>query len=101
MLTPEGQAENNRRKPLDEAVANYLADCEARGLEQSTIRSYRRTLEAFVAFCDGKGSFDTAEISVDLVSSFRSGSPAKRRRNTSRIALRWKKELADGIVIVR
>lgn len=80
MLTPEGQPENNRRKPLDEAVANYLADCEARGLEHSTIRSYRKTLEAFVAFCDGKSCFDTAQISVDLVSSFRSSRPGKKEK---------------------
>jgi hypothetical protein len=60
MLMPEGQSEKTHGKPLEEAVASYLVDCEARGLEVSTIRNYRNTLEAFITYCDVTGCFDTA-----------------------------------------
>jgi hypothetical protein len=44
MLMPEAQSDSSKGKPLAKAVANYLADCEVRGLEPSTIRSYRKSL---------------------------------------------------------
>jgi site-specific recombinase XerD len=59
---PEAQSEKGKWKPLGEAVANYLADCEARSLEPSTIRSYRNTLESFVSFSDANRCFDTSQF---------------------------------------
>src|SRR6516165_1642679 len=79
-LTPEAQLQKGNGKPLETAVASYLADCEARSLGASTILSYRNTLDAFVSFSNTNGCFETGQVSVDLISNFRSCRPGKTEK---------------------
>jgi integrase len=57
---------------IREAVAKYLADCEARALGWETMRKYRHLLEdRFIPWADGKGLHNLRQVSVDGLRQFR------------------------------
>ena len=65
---------------LDEAIADYLADCRARKLEHSSIVSYTKTLAHLAAFFAGE---NLAGIKLAALTKFRSsriaiGCPRRR-----------------------
>ena len=74
MLEAEKGIDPVQGKAIDEAVKDYLTDWKTRSLEPSTIRSYLNTLQAFAAFCDQRRCFGAKDISVDLITAFRSDS---------------------------
>lgn len=55
---------------IDEAVAAFLRDCEARKLKPTTLEHYRRTLGLFSA---SVGELRTERLGVDHIATFRVG----------------------------
>jgi site-specific recombinase XerD len=60
------------RESVPQAVKAYLEDGGARNLAQSTIESYRKTLEHFTQFCATRGITEISAVDVDTISKFRS-----------------------------
>ncbi len=83
MIEAEKVIDPVQGKAIDEAVKDYLTDCKTRSLEPSTIRSYLNTLQAFAAFCDQRRCFAAKDISVDLITAFRSDRPGKTQKKHS------------------
>src|ERR1700733_1017826 len=83
MIEAEKGIDPVQGKAIDEAVKDYLTDCKTRSLEPSTIRSYLNTLQAFAAFADQRRCFAAKDISVDLITAFRSDRPGKTQKKHS------------------
>ncbi len=62
---------------IPEIVASYLGDCRARNLKESTIASYRKTLEHLAAFCAARGVAHVDQLGVDVFTDFRSSRQVK------------------------
>lgn len=58
---------------LAAAIDSYLADCRARNLTDSTVRSYSKTLEHLTAFCATRGIALVQDIDLETLTDFRSG----------------------------
>lgn len=72
---PEAPAAN---RSLDKAIEKYLADCETRHLQPSTITSYRETLRHLAAALPGIG---IKRITPSHLAEFRSARRAPVRKN--------------------
>ena len=56
---------------VPDAIASYLADCRTRRLEESTVRSYAKTLEYFERFCEAVKVRHIAEVDLAVLTDFR------------------------------
>ena len=67
-------------------IESYLADCRARRLKESTITSYRKTLDHLRAFCESRGCVRLADADLALLTDFRAGRnvPAANEGETAR-----------------
>ncbi len=73
------------------AIADYLADCEARNLAANTVGSYRRSLIALQEYCDARQVSALADLTVDFISDFRRDRrwrPRSTRRDDSNAGVR-------------
>jgi len=66
---------------LSTAIKSYLADCQSRNLEPSTITSYTKLLDYLAAFFPGKR---VAEISLSALTRFRSQRTVKLRDGSTK-----------------
>jgi site-specific recombinase XerD len=60
------------RESVPQTVKAYLEDARARNLAQSTIQSYRKTLEHFTRFCSTHGITEISAVDVGAITKFRS-----------------------------
>lgn len=67
----------SRGRMLSEAIRDYLADCAARRLKPSTIRSYNETLKHLAAKFPGAA---IRTITTDQIAAFRAGRRAPSRK---------------------
>lgn len=59
------------------ASDGYLADCVARNLEPSTVRSYTKLMQHFAAFCEAQAYTSLAHLTVDALGQFRASRRGK------------------------
>jgi site-specific recombinase XerD len=64
-------------KPVPEAVKSFLDHCQSEGLQFSTYRKYRNTLNHLEAFCAEHGIDAVRELSMDALDKFRGGRELK------------------------
>jgi site-specific recombinase XerD len=72
-MTPEPQTTSYRvpaTSPLGRAVNAFLLDCEARNLTPGTLRFYWQRLGNFLAFLDGQGVTEPAQMTPALLRTF-------------------------------
>jgi integrase/recombinase XerD len=74
----ESQASSVAQTALDRAVATYLDHLAVeRGVARNTLLSYRRDLGRYLAFCDGRGLAEPADVRevdvTDFLASLRTG----------------------------
>jgi hypothetical protein len=55
---------------LPEVIVSYLADCGARNLKESTIRSYTKTLDHLEKFCRSKGIGRAEHLDLSALTDF-------------------------------
>ena len=55
------------------AVGEYIKDCQARDLADSTLRSYGNVLKAFAEFCDNRNIRDIKGLALEDFRHFRAG----------------------------
>jgi site-specific recombinase XerD len=74
---------------IPEAVAKYIADCEARNLGWEAMRKYRHLLEdRLLPWCEQKGLRNLRQLTVDSLRQFRqswSDSPLYATKNLERL----------------
>jgi site-specific recombinase XerD len=74
---------------ISEAVAKYIADCEARNLGWEAMRKYRYLLEdRLLPWCERKGLHSLRQLTVDSLRQFRqswSDSPLYATKNLERL----------------
>jgi integrase/recombinase XerD len=56
---------------VEDAIARYLEDCRARHLAESTVTSYRNTLDAFAEFCRHEVILHVTQLAPEHFSRFR------------------------------
>ena len=64
-------------RSLSDAVESYLGDCRARNLAESTITSYRKTLEYLTDFCKGNELRQIQEVDLGILTDFRASRNVK------------------------
>jgi integrase/recombinase XerC len=60
-------------KPVGEAVTAFLEHCKSEGLQFSTFRKYRNTLNKLQEFCEAQSVDSMGELTTDEVDTFRAG----------------------------
>ena len=69
--------DNRIYKPLAEAVKAFLDHCESEGLQFSTYRKYRNSLNHLKAFCEARKIDSVDELTADDLDAFRAGRALK------------------------
>ena len=64
-------------KPVTEAVKSFLEHCQSEGLQFSTYRKYRNSLNHLETFCEERGIDAMRELSTDNLDAFRAGRELK------------------------
>lgn len=81
MLDPESAP---RQYKVSSATEHYLEDCEIRGLAQSTIRSYRDTLDNFRKFCAHEAYPHISTLTLEALTSFRTSRRGRDKQSAAR-----------------
>jgi site-specific recombinase XerD len=79
--------------PISEAVEQYLADCELRGLAAQSLAVYRHSLQLFITLARKRGAVRLSEITPQIVAAFRDSvvgrNKEKAQANTKNSYLKW------------
>jgi len=69
--------DNGVYKPVAEAVTAFIEHYESEGLQVSTVRKYRNTLNHLKVFCEGRRIDSVDELTADHLDAFRAGRALK------------------------
>jgi len=69
--------DNGVYKPLAEAITAFIEHCESEGLQFSTVRKYRNSLNHLKSFCEARKIDAVDELTADHLDAFRAGRALK------------------------
>jgi site-specific recombinase XerD len=69
--------DNGVYKPPPDAIAAFIEHCESEGLQFSTVRKYRNSLNHLRAFCEARKIYSVDELTTDYLDAFRAGRALK------------------------
>lgn len=74
-------------KPLSEARDAFLSHCKSEGLQDSTYRKYRNSINKLHNFCEGRGIDMVNELNIDELDAFRASRKLKAITSSKELQL--------------